>query len=102
MSAIVYTVTATLPDRPTAERYLEWLKDGHVDAVVAAGAHSAMIVRVTDPPEPIRVETRYIFPTRRAFEEYLADHAPALRADGAERFGPETGVRFTRSVGEAV
>jgi len=102
MSAIVYTVTATLPDRPTADRYLDWLRDGHVDAVVAAGAHSAMIVRVTDPPDPIRVETRYVFSTRQAYDDYLAHHAPALRADGAERFGPETGVRFSRSVGEVV
>ncbi|MCL4742643.1 MAG: DUF4286 family protein [Phycisphaerales bacterium] len=102
MSAIVYTVTATLPDRPTAERYLDWLRDGHVDAVVAAGAHSAMIVRVTDPPDPIRVETRYVFPTRQALDDYLANHAPALRAEGAERFGPETGVRFARTVGEVV
>lgn len=98
----MYTVTATLPDRPTAERYVDWLRDGHIDAVVAAGAHSAMIVRVTDPPDPIRVETRYVFPTREAFDDYLAYHAPALRADGAKRFGPETGVRFVRTVGEAV
>lgn len=102
MSAIVYTVTATLPDHPTAEGYLDWLRDGHVDAVVAAGAHSAMIVRLTDPPEPIRVETRYVFPTRQAFDDYLIHHAPALRAAGAERFGPETGVCFTRTVGEVV
>lgn len=104
MSAIAYTVSATLPDDSVASRYIAWLEDGHLDAVIKAGAHSAMIVRMDkertgDPP---RVETRYIFATRASFDAYVKHHAPALRADGLKLFGPESGVRFSRSIGEVL
>lgn len=102
MSAIAYTVIATLPDESTAREYIAWLEDGHVDEVLRAGAHSGMIVRVEDPPRPIRVETRYIFSTRGRFEEYLRAAAPALRAEGLRRFPPERGVTFERRVGVVV
>jgi len=104
MERIAYTVTATLPDEPTARRYIAWLEDGHVDAVIAGGAHSAMIVRLLDEPAPgpIRVETRYIFATRELFDRYLAEHAPALRQEGLALFGPGSGVSFSRTVGRVV
>lgn len=102
MSAIAYTVIATLPDPQTAAEYVAWLEDGHVDAVIEGGAHSAMIVRIEQPSDPIQVETRYIFATRAAFERYLAQHAPRLREDGLKKFPPERGITFQRRVGEVV
>lgn len=102
MSAVAYTVTATFPDQATAGRYLAWLEDGHVDAVIRHGAHSGMIIRIEDPSEPIRVETRYIFPTRQTFETYLRDGAPALRAEGVRLFPPGSGVSFERRTGSVV
>jgi hypothetical protein len=99
MGSVAYTVTAILPDETTRRAYLAWLEDGHVDAVIAAGAHSATIVSVETPTQPLTVHTRYIFGTREGLEEYLERHAPALRADGLRRFGPETGVRFEREIG---
>lgn len=102
MGPIAYTVTATLPDERVCSAYVEWLQDGHVDAVIGAGAHSAMIVRLEDPPLPIRVQTRYIFSTREALDRYLREHAPGLREDGLRRFGPETGVSFAREIGRVV
>ncbi len=104
MSAIAYTVSATLPDDDTAARYIAWLEDGHIDAVIKGGAHSAMIVRMEreSPTDPPRVETRYIFATRAAFETYVQHHAPALRAEGLKLFGPASGVRFARSIGQVL
>ncbi|HZW09123.1 MAG TPA: DUF4286 family protein [Phycisphaerales bacterium] len=102
MAAIAYTVTATLPDEGRRAEYITWLQDGHVDAVIAAGARSAMIVSVEEPREPPRVHARYIFPTREALELYLEQHAPALREEGLRRFGPETGVEFRREVGRVI
>ncbi len=102
MSALAYSVIATLPDEPTASRYVRWLEGGHVDGVVEGGAKSAMIVRITDPADPIRVETRYIFANREVFETYERDHAPALRAEGLELFGPDSGVTFERRVGSVI
>lgn len=102
MAALAYTVTATLPDEPTAGEYLRWLEDGHVDQVIEGGAKSAMIVRITEPATPIRVETRYIFPNRDAFDAYERDHAPRLRSEGLELFGPDRAVSFERRVGTVI
>jgi hypothetical protein len=102
MSAIAYTVIATLPDAATRDEYVAWLEDGHLDAVIKGGAHSAMIVVVEEPAAPLRVETRYIFQTRAVFDHYVAQVAPALRADGARRFPPSRGVGMERRVGRVL
>ncbi|TVQ31080.1 MAG: DUF4286 family protein [Phycisphaeraceae bacterium] len=99
-SRIFYAVTATLPDEATLCEYIAWLEGGHVEAVIKGGAHSVMIVRLEG--EPVRIETQYIFSTRERFEQYEQKHAPALRADGMQRFGSGRGVSFERRVGEIV
>lgn len=99
---LVYTVSATLPDPATRDRYLAWLTSGHLAAVLAGGASMGQVVRIDEPAEPIRVQTRYEFPDRAAFDRYERLHAPALRADGGARFGPDSGVRFERTIGTLV
>jgi hypothetical protein len=93
---ILYTVTATLPDEATAREYAEWLLSGHVQAVVRHGAAWASVARVTDPALPIRVESRYVFPDQGTMDRYLREAAPALRAEGLQRFPPERGITFER------
>jgi len=98
---IHYRVRATLPTEDLARSYVAWLEDGHVDQVIDAGAHNGMIVVLeTEPDAPIQVETHYVFSTRARFDEYLQRHAPRLREGGLQRFGPETGVAFERTIGE--
>lgn len=100
---VLYTVRADCPDEATAERYAAWLLGGHAAAVVAGGARSATVVRLdaADGAGPRRVvEVRYAFEARGALERYLREFAPALRAEGLALFGPQTGVRLERSVGE--
>ncbi len=97
MARVAYTVTATLPDTPTRDLYEAWLLGGHVRQVLAGGAERAQVVRLSDPP--LAVQSRYEFASERAFERYLQDHAPALRADGLARFGSVSGVTFRREVG---
>jgi hypothetical protein len=99
MSAIAYTVIATLPDAPTTAEYIHWLNTDHLQKVVAAGARRGDIVRIEQPAEPHQVETRYEFPDRQAFEVYLKTAAPGLRAEGLEKFPAERGVKFERRVG---
>lgn len=100
MAKIAYTVRATCVSGEQAEAYAAWLRDGHLAAVVAGGARSGACVRLDDEPgNRFRVEARYEFPDRAAFDAYVRDHAPALRQEGLRRFGPETGVRFERTVG---
>lgn len=50
--------------------------------------------------EPAMVETQYVFPSRKAYDTYVRDHAPALRADGLKHFPPESGVTYERQVAE--
>lgn len=107
MSEVAYTVLATLPDERTLAEYVEWLLDGHIQAVVRGGATSAEVIRPSPsgPKESemiFQVESRYTFPTQEAFEAYEALHAPALRADGSTRFGGREGITFVRSVGRVV
>lgn len=99
MSAIAYTVLATLPDEPTAREYIGWLEAGHLQAVLKGGATQAQIVRLQPGNEPIQIETRYLFPNQQVFDRYVAEVAPALRADGVRRFPPERGVRMERRSG---
>jgi hypothetical protein len=99
---LAYTVRVEHPSQASADRYLAWLVDGHLKAVQQGGAQSAHAVRL-DPDKDggnPAVEARYTFPSRTAFESYLQHTAPALRAEGLALFGPDSGVRFTRSTGE--
>jgi hypothetical protein len=100
MPPLAYTVIATIPDRDTLARYIHWLLDGHIQAVIRGGAQTAEVLGPdpsADPASgPFRVETRYTFPTLDAFRSYEAHHAPSLRADGAARFGGVQGMTFTR------
>lgn len=107
MARVLYAVTATLPDRATLEEYVAWLEDGHVDLVIKGGAHTALIVRLDPQPGasasgPFRVETQYVFTTRELFDQYVRKHAPALRAEGLERFPPARGITMERRIGEIV
>ncbi len=103
MTRICYMVVATLPSDEARDRYVSWLEDGHVDQVIAGGAHTAMIVKLEpDPAGRPRVMTQYIFSTRELFDRYVAEHAPALRAEGLRLFGPQTGVSMHREIGEIV
>lgn len=106
MPAIAYTVIATLPNDAISRDYIAWLEDGHIDAVIKGGGHSASIVRLdpdgATPAGEVRVEVRYIFATRQLFDRYITEFAPALRAEGQKLFGPSTGVRFARTVGTVI
>lgn len=103
MPEILYTVRATCKDVQQRGRFLSWLTPGHVLQVKAGGATAVRIVlplpeRADDPTAV--VETQYAFPSRKAFDTYLRDHAPALRADAMQHFPPESGVTFARQVAE--
>ena len=100
---VTYTVTATLPNAALAVEFIHWLANGHLAAVITGGAQSAQVVR-HDPAdgsdgEPTIVEVRYLFASRPALETYLSRYAPALRAEGLQRFGPGTGIVFHRTIG---
>jgi len=102
MPKILHTVRATLPTLQLRGRYLSWLVPDHVLAVKASGATDVRVVLPdrTGDTAPATVEVQYVFPTRKAFDIYVRDHAPVLRADGLKHFPPETGISYDRQVAE--
>ena len=102
MPTILYTVRATCPSLQVRGRFLSWLTPSHVLEVMAGGATAVRIVlpdRESDSAQAV-VETQYVFPSRKAFDDYIRDHASALRTDGLKHFPPESGVTYTRQVAE--
>lgn len=96
--AVEYTVTATLPTPEVLEEYVAWLGGGHARAVVSAGARSARVARLLEPPWPLRVEARYLFASLAQYEDYQTHRASTLRAEGVRLFAGR-GVTFERRLG---
>ena len=92
---LIYSVRSEFDDGQTRRRYIDWLIQGHAQAVVEAGARSAEIVSYDDGS----VEARYAFDSREAFAAYEAGPAVALRADSKARF---PALRSVRSVGTPI
>jgi len=102
MPTILYTVRATLPTPYLQSRFLAWLVPDHIAAVKAGGAQSVRVIlpdRTNDTASAV-VETQYVFRSRKAFDTYIRDHAPALRADSLSHFPPESGITFERQIAE--
>ncbi|MFZ9692035.1 MAG: DUF4286 family protein [Phycisphaerales bacterium] len=98
-----YTVIASFDDPGVAAEWVAWLRDEHLADVLAAGALDAEVVALEGAAAvPVELEVRYRFADRASLEQYFADHAPRLRAEGLAKFPPERGIRYRRSVGEAV
>ncbi|MBX3396869.1 MAG: DUF4286 family protein [Phycisphaerae bacterium] len=101
---IYYEVHAHLRDVDVAERWLNWMSTTHIADVTAAGALSGRIVRLdseSEEDEGLAYLAQYEFADRPAFEAYLYEHAPRLRAEGMLNFPPEL-VRYTRRSGEII
>jgi hypothetical protein len=96
MAEIAYAVAVTFEDERTAEDWVRWLTGGHISDVLAGGATDAELIKLDGPG--LAFEVRYHFPSREAFAAYERDHAPRLRGEAMERFPPDRGVVYRRSV----
>ena len=104
-SGFVYIVRAEFRDAEVVERYIAWLRGGHIQGVIAAGAASGAVVRPDDAPQV--VEAHYRFASREAFDAYVAGPAEALRREGKEWMAGEGLVlgetcTMTRASGDIV
>jgi hypothetical protein len=102
MAEILYIVRATCPTIQIRGRFLSWLSPRHILEVKAGGATAARVIVLDRTGEiaPAIVETQYVFPSRKAFDTYVRDHAPALRSDALKHFPAESGVTWERQVAE--
>ena len=97
---ISYTVRCEFTDECVSQRWVAWIRDEHIQDVIGAGAMSGEIVRMDG--DAIVYEVRYRFADRAIFDSYIANHAPALRDEGLNRFPLGLGLSYTRTVGEVV
>lgn len=99
MDRVWYSVVARMPNKSLVDRYVSWLREGHIQAVLDGGANRAAIIECDSTEDSLRVRTLYEFPSRDAFDRYVRDFAPTLRAEGLARFGSDQGVTFEREIG---
>lgn len=99
---IVYQVELEM-DATLRGDYLDWLC-GHVAEMLALpGFIDAEILERRDPPTPSDrwiVVAQYRLRDRGAWETYLGEHAPRMRAAGLARFGDR--IAATRRVLESL
>jgi len=102
--SVAYTVRASFPDTASRDDYIAWLINEHIADVIAHGAQSGCVIKhdssIGDSIKaPFLVEARYIFSSRDAYETYINEQAPKLRAIGLAKFAHLQGVSFERTVG---
>jgi len=86
---IVYVVELEMEAALRGE-YLAWLDDHVREMLALPGFTGADILERRDPPPPVGhwgVDVHYRLRDRAAFETYLREHAPRMRAAGLARFG---------------
>jgi hypothetical protein len=86
---VIYEVSIEV-DAAAHDDYRVWLR-GHIEEMLALpGFTGAKVFDVLEPPPSagrIGLCVQYALRDREALDDYLRDHAPKLRADGAARFG---------------
>jgi hypothetical protein len=94
-----YTVTANVINKDTLVEYINWLKSGHAQALITAGALSAEIsvVDVEEGASPV-VEATYVFNSREDLQAYFDGPALALREDGKTRWIDTGKIAFSRRI----
>lgn len=104
-SQIRYTVIANVKTEHL-EEYLNWLRNGHVQALIdEGGALSGEVVQLDSSPEGVsRVASNYIFPSRGVLDSYAGSEVAArLRGEGVSMFVDTKKVEsFERLVGPII
>jgi hypothetical protein len=99
---IIYAVELEM-DAALRDEYLAWLR-GHVaEMLTLPGFIGAEILQRHEPPAAAGrtvVAAHYRLRDRAAFDRYLTEHAPRMRAAGLARFGDR--VQAARQLLETV
>jgi Domain of unknown function (DUF4286) len=96
---VLYIVTAEIDESDVAAHWLQWIKGGHLQAVMAGGASNATVYQTAaEAGAPVRIEVHYRFGSTDGLQHYLNETAPRLRAEGLAAFPPASGVRLSRRI----
>lgn len=85
----IYNVTSRV-DAGIAEEWLAWMREEHIPRVLATGLfthHRILHLLDTEEADGQTFAVQYYTTTREGYERYLAEHAPELRGEAAERWG---------------
>ncbi len=83
---VIYEVNLHIA-KAVADRFADWLP-GHVEEMLALpGFIDAVIAREEADDSSVAWSVRYRLQNRQALDDYFAEHAERMRADGIERFG---------------
>ncbi len=104
MSRVRYCVTATVHNKENLNEYIDWLKSGHVQAVIAGGALNVEILLIDTDSEAsfAKVESSYIFESRATLQAYFDGPAIELRKEGIELFINTGKVSFERKIADVI
>lgn len=86
---ILYNVTVQT-ESEIEQEWVSWMQQEHIPQILATGlVEEARLCRLTDTPEDSAptYAAQYLFPSRKQYEQYIANHASDLRQQGIERFG---------------
>lgn len=85
---IIYNVTINV-DETIHDEWMEWMKNKHIDEVVATGCfQKARMVKVLVEEEMggITYSVQYFAPNREMLERYKTEFAPKLKQEGLKLF----------------
>jgi hypothetical protein len=93
--AVIYSVRLEVLDVRRRRALLRYLRTQHIPDLLAQRGFISAELRALDDSTTLLVE--YRVRTLKDLKRYFKSAAPALRADFASRFGPET-VRLSREI----
>lgn len=99
---ILYLVELEM-DTSLRDEYMAWLQEHVREMRALPGFTGAEILTSIDPPPPMGrsvVCVQYRLRDRKAWDHYLAEHAPRMREAGRARFGER--VRASRRLLERI
>jgi len=84
---IIYNVTVKV-DNDIQERWLQWMREEHIPAVLATGRFSGYkLCRILHQEEDgVTYAIQYFCPDMATLQQYAAREAPGLQAEHRERF----------------
>jgi hypothetical protein len=83
---LIYEVNLDV-DAAVAEDFRKWLYHHMPEVVRLGGFLGSQLYLVEKTPQIVKWSSHYHVSTQEVLDNYLAKHAPALRADGINKFG---------------
>ena len=86
---IIYNVTVKV-DPSIAEDWLRWMKEEHIPDLMNTGLFcDSRVCRLLeqDESEGITYSAQYSCDSMEDYQDYIREHAPAMREKGLKKFG---------------